>query len=151
MTATQIERALTNPGHLFDYRRFLVVPNASWGVQLHECDLLALTASGYAHEIEIKVSVQDLKRDHKKRHGHESKRIKCLWFAAPSVMREAMLEHVPEHAGIILVREDDGSPRPILEIIRKPRRRPGVQPFTPDERYALARLGTIRYWSNRNR
>ena len=147
MTETEIQRELTRPGRMFDYRKFLVVPNAAWGVQLHECDLLALTVSGYAHEIEIKVSVHDLKRDREKYHHHESRRIKCLWFAASAEMREAMLEHVPEHAGIILVHDQSHGWSRVLEIVRKAQRRPDAKAFTLEERYDLARLGTIRYWS----
>lgn len=141
MTETEIQRALARGP--FDYRRFLVVPNASYGVGLHECDLLALTASGYAHEIEIKISVADLRRDGQKQHHHQSQRVKCLWFAAPAEMREAMLEHVPVEAGIILV----GDGWPGWEIVRKPTVRRGARKFTDAERYALARLGTIRYWT----
>jgi hypothetical protein len=147
MTETDIQRELTRPGRMFYYRKFLVVPNASWGVGLHECDLLALTASGEAHEIEIKVSVGDLKRDSEKRHHHESKRIKCLWFAAPACMREALLEHVPERAGIIIVHDQSRGYSGVLEIVRKPQRRADARAFTFEERYDLARLGTIRYWS----
>lgn len=147
MTEPEIQHELTQPGRIFDYRRFLVVPNASYGVGLHECDLLALTASGYAHEIEIKVSVSDLKRDGEKRHHHESRRIKCLWFAAPACMRQAMLEHVPERAGIILVHDQSEGWSRLLEIVRKPQRRADARAFTAEERYDLARLGTIRYWT----
>lgn len=35
----------------------------------------------------------------------------------------------------------------VLEILRKPQRRPDAKAFTLGERYDLARLGTIRYWS----
>jgi len=145
MIERDIQRALTRPGRIFDYRRFLVIPNASWGVNLHECDLLALTEAGYAHEIEIKVTVSDLKRDEDKRHHHNSQKIKYLWFAAPEEMREAMIEHVPDGAGIILIRKH---PRGfyIVVVERKPTPR-SVRKFTDKERYQLARLGTIRYWS----
>ena len=47
--------------NFFNYRANLIVPNISWGLGLHECDLLVLTSSGYATEIEIKVSKADLK------------------------------------------------------------------------------------------
>jgi len=147
MTETDIQRALTRAFGLFDYRRFLVVPNASYGVGLHECDLLALTASGYAHEIEIKVSVADLRRDGQKWHHHQSQRVKCLWFAAPAEMREAMQEHVPPEAGIILINKCEGWPGWRQEIVRKPVIRRGARRFTDTERYDLARLGTIRYWT----
>ena len=50
----------------FDTRRFLVVPNVSWGLMPYECDLLAMASSRYLYEIEIKVSGADIKADLKK-------------------------------------------------------------------------------------
>ena len=52
----------------FDVRRNVIVPNVSWGIfrpgigQLHEIDLLVLSGSNYATEVEIKVTKADLKR-----------------------------------------------------------------------------------------
>ena len=144
MTEKDIQRALTRRGQIFDHLRFLVIPNASWGINVHECDLLALTGAGYAHEVEIKVSISDLKRDGRKRHRHQSPKIKYLWFAAPEEMRGAMIEHVPETAGIILVQSVDNGH--IVKIIRRPVPRK-ARKFSDYERYRLARLGTIRYWT----
>ena len=48
---------------------------------LHECDLLVLSKSNYATEIEIKISKSDLIKDSKKEHAHESDLIKKLYFA----------------------------------------------------------------------
>ena len=41
----------------WNYRRHLIVPNVSWGFGVHECDLLVISPSGYATEIEIKAAV----------------------------------------------------------------------------------------------
>ena len=38
-------------------RTHLVVPNVSYGMYVHECDLFVLSKSGYATEIEIKITV----------------------------------------------------------------------------------------------
>ena len=53
-----------------NFRTNIVVPNVSWGMFSHECDLIRLTPSGYCSEIEIKVSLADLKKDQEKRHNN---------------------------------------------------------------------------------
>ena len=80
LTAKDIEISVAK---YMDPRVNLIVPNASWGLGLHECDLLVISKAGYASEVEIKVSKADLLRDREKRHGHASDRIKALWFALP--------------------------------------------------------------------
>ena len=72
-------------------RKNIIVPNVSWGIQgkdfkpLHECDLLSLSLSGYATEIEIKTSKADLLKDKEKEHKHKHDHIliKNLYFAVP--------------------------------------------------------------------
>jgi hypothetical protein len=46
-------------GRYFNYRQNIIVSNVSWGLGIHECDLLIITKSGYATEVEIKVSLSD--------------------------------------------------------------------------------------------
>lgn len=50
----------------FGVNRNIIVPNVSWGLNLHECDLLIFSKSGYATEVEIKISKQDLLKDKNK-------------------------------------------------------------------------------------
>ena len=50
-------------------RQNLVVPNVSWGLLNYEADVVSLTPSGYATEVEIKVSKADLLADFKKGHS----------------------------------------------------------------------------------
>jgi hypothetical protein len=144
MTATDIERSLVQTR--FDFRRWLVVPNVAWGFHIHECDLLAISGSGYIHEIEIKVSAADLKRDGKKYHGHRDHRVACLWFAVPAELGALTLELAPARAGVLCIRDTDYGHR-ILEEIRKAQRNPTAKPMTVEQRLAVARLGTMRYWS----
>ena len=147
-TSKQIERALVAyHGSPFCYRRWLVVPNVSYGLESHECDLLALSTSGYAHEIEIKVSVSDLKADFKKAHQHQSmgNKTRCLWYAAPLEMMAALLEYCPPHAGLLTVASDHAAAR----VLRKATPIRGARPYTEAERFQLARLGTMRYWTRR--
>ncbi len=118
----------------------LIVPNASWGLGLHECDLLVISKAGYASEVEIKVSRGDLIRDKEKRHGHASDRIKCLWFAIPESL-VPHIEHVPAAAGVLMVRENG-----ICRTLRKPEKRLAKK-WTPEEMYHAAHLAALRIWS----
>src|SRR3990172_9041710 len=141
MTARDIERAVVYG--LYNTRRWLVVPNVSWGLGLHECDLLAVSASSYAHEIEIKISKGDLVRD---AHRH---RIACLWFAMPEGMRDC-IDRVPQEAGVILVDMNTGGMH-VATRVRPAHRDPLAKPWSPEQRAKLARLGLLRYWSMRHR
>ena len=124
----------------FDFVHNLVVPNVSWGLLMHECDLLVLTPKGYAYEIEIKVSKADLLKDKKKHHQHRDHRIKYLYFAIP-IKLEKHSEHIPMHAGILVV-DKEGR----VHEVRKPMANLPPYVFTPEEFFKLARLGTMRVW-----
>lgn len=134
-----IELALCS---FLDYRVNLIVPNVSWGMFSHECDLLVLTKSGYASEVEIKVDKYDLIKDKLKRHKHKDyrNRIKYLYFAIPFYLEDC-IDHIPGHAGVIIVGEDLR-----CKIIRKPKRI-GKYKFSMEERYQIARLGALRIWN----
>lgn len=136
-TASEIEIILSN---YIDIRRNLVVPNVSWGLSLHECDVLSMTHAGYLTEYEIKVSASDLKKDLEKRHGHKSDKIKFLYFVIPSRLAK-YIEFIPERAGVLVV----NSKGKIFKIAdAKPNVR--AQALTEKEKYELARLGALRIW-----
>lgn len=101
MTTLQMELRLAN---YFDYRRHIIVPNISWGMHIHECDLFVVSKSGYVTEVEIKISKGDLLNDLKKKHGHKNKMIKKLYFAIPEKLMP-YIDSIPDHAGIIVVAE----------------------------------------------
>lgn len=122
-------------------RQNLIIPNVHWGMEMHECDLLMLTPSGYATEIEIKITLQDLKADAKKRHNHIDGRISALYFALPKKL-EKNIDLVPNRAGIIIVDEETGWCRKI----RKPEKTKKAYQFCKDEKYKIARLGAMRLW-----
>lgn len=140
ITTAEMEIALAT---YFDYRRNLIVPNISWGLFLHECDLLILTKSGYAYEVEIKVSKADLIKDKEKEHGHKSNRIKFLYFAIPDYLLPHR-EHIPKRAGIISI-ITHGHSKGVCQIVRPPVVN-SMYRFTDEERYQVARLGAIRIW-----
>lgn len=140
-TTTEVEMAVAR---YFGTRINLVVPNVSWGLGIHECDLLVMTKAGYCYEVEIKRSKSDLIADKNKRHGHRDwrhkNRIRMLYFAiTPNLIPH--IEHVPEHAGIIVCH-----PNLVCEKIREARVQQAV-PLGDLERFKLARLGALRIWT----
>jgi len=121
-------------------RTNLIVPNISWGMSLHECDLLVITPSGCGWEIEIKVTKSDLIKDKEKYHGHYNKKIKDLYFAIPDYLMDC-IEHIPERAGIILVNN-----KLQCKTYRRPKSTKNAYQFSQAERYKVARLGSMRIW-----
>ncbi len=131
--------------HYFRLRQNLIVPNISWSMFQHELDLLVLTKSNYAYEVEIKVSKHDLIKDKEKPHGHRSHKIKRLYFAIPEYLREN-IEHIPPEAGIIIVNKDapNWSCNKCL-LLRKPQNKSEYK-FTELERLYLYKLMAMRIW-----
>jgi len=137
----------------FGIRQNLIVPNVSWGVaMLHECDILSLSKSNYATEIEIKVSRTDLLKDKDKKHGHLHNHIAQLFFAVPKNLEAVALEVIPERAGLFTV-EDIKSPTflddvydytLVTEQVRGCVRNKKAVKWSDEERNQLARLGTMR-------
>ena len=137
-TAAEIEFAIAT--QYFNTRQNLIVPNVSWGLGLHECDLLVLTTAGYAYEVEIKVSKADLVKDKLKKHGHSSNSIKKLYFAIPAKLAKH-IEHIPRHAGVIVVTTTG-----LCRLIAEAEMNKHAPKFSDAERLQLARLGALRIW-----
>lgn len=145
MKTIEMEIALAK---FFGFTKYLIVPNISFGLVLnnkptHECDLLLLTDTGYLWEVEIKISKADLIADKKKKHGHRNSNIKRLYFAVPESL-ENETRHIPERAGIIIVRKK--RVRISCELIREPKNQIGYK-LTDKEKFQFARLGTMRSWT----
>jgi hypothetical protein len=119
MNTIDIELAVAR---YFGYRQNLVVPNVSWGLGLHECDLLILSKNGYLQ----------------KGHGHRSNRIKQLYFAIPSTLAK-YYEYIPRRAGILVVNSKHNVYRIAKAEINK-----NARASTVEERYQMARLGALR-------
>ena len=149
VTEKDIILALTDRGKPFALRTHLVVPNVSWGFKIHECDLLSVTNSGYATEIEIKVSVADTKKDLEKTHGHKSDKVKYLYFAMPLSIYDKAKEFVPERAGIYTIEAYNYGKT--LKYRVKEKRKPTInkdhRKITEDEIVQLRRLAAMRYFS----
>lgn len=138
LTSALIEVSLAR---YFDYRRNYIVPNVHWGLNLHECDILVVTKAGYATEVEIKVSVADMRADFDKPHGHRSNRIKQLYYCVPQPLQEKILPLVPEHAGLLVV-----NPRSCQITCVKPAVTKQSLAFKEYEIRKLLELGTLRIW-----
>jgi len=130
----------------FNPRQNIIVPNISWGVNLHECDLLIIRKSGYGIEVEIKVSKSDLIADAKKPHHHHDiqGRLSELYFAIPDYIKDCV-EYIPEHAGILILSRHEFYLG--LSILRKPRINKARRKFTDAEMLKVAHLGTMRIWN----
>lgn len=130
----------------FDPRRNVIVPNVWWGMGLnHECDLMVLTKSGYAYEVEIKISKSDIKADIKKRSGHYSNKIRKLYFSIPERLRP-YIDLIPDRAGILMVIEAGKYPGQV-EKIREAKNLPEARKLTTEEQFNLAKLGSMRIWT----
>ena len=130
----------------------LIVPNVGLGfhhnyADLHECDLIVLTRSGYATEVEIKVSKHDLLKDKEKRHNHIHKLITNLYFAVPEKLKDLALQEIPKRAGLFVViegKDEDGQPFCDASVIRRAERSKKSVKWTPEQRLHLAKGGAIR-------
>jgi len=146
MTSLEIEIALAKS---FNPRANLILPNAYWGLDFsYELDLLVINKkSKYATEIEIKVSKSDLKRDKNKLSGHSSEMIKRLYFAIPeSISEEFALEHIPERAGLIAVRQSPIDRIYYTRIIRNAKFNKYAQPVSDKFYLKAAELAALRIW-----
>lgn len=123
-------------------RQNLIVPNVCWGLGLHEIDLLVLTPSKYAWEIEIKTSLTDLKADKNKRHGHYSNIIKRLYFAVPEELQEQALRYIPERAGLFVIIGTE-----YIRLVRAPKINIQARKFNENEIKKLYELAAMRLWS----
>ena len=148
MTTLQMEIALMS---WLDIREHIVVPNVSWGLchDLHECDIISLTHSGYATEVEIKISKEDLLADKAKAHDHKHKLIKYLYYAVPDEMKNFALENIPENTGLLVVRDyTPGKSHRYLKhhvrVVKNPGINNNVVKWSPKRTNKLARLGTMR-------
>jgi hypothetical protein len=140
----EMEIAISN---LFGYTKSIIVPNISWGFDIHECDLFIIKSSGYVNEIEIKRSVADTKNDANKKHDHSDNRIREFYFAFPIELYDKCKDLVPKHAGIITVGKTQYGKIYRASIVRDATINKNSRKLTIEEQLKVARLGTLRIWS----
>ena len=147
MKTIEIEIALMR---YLGIRTNLIVPNVSWGIAgLHECDILSLSASNYATEIEIKVTKYDLLKDKEKAHNHVHNHITYFYYAVPEGLEDIALESIPGRAGLYVITCNLNTYDPSLvghevKLIRKCQRNGAAIKWSEKERHQLARLGAMR-------
>ncbi|WP_339007577.1 MmcB family DNA repair protein [Fusobacterium animalis] len=116
----------------------------------HECDMLIVTKNQYLTEVEIKISLSDLKADFKKKHRHKDKNIKNFYYAFPAEMKEKALELIPKECGILIAVEKKCSiPCRKIECYRKPKINKEAKPVNDIVLSKIYRLGYLRYWNYR--
>lgn len=145
LTTQQMELLLAQ---YFGTRINVIVPNVSWGLLNHEADLVVLRKSGWAEEVEIKVSKSDLKRDLTKNRGRghrSSDLISKLWFAVPEAL--ATMPEIPAHAGIISVAFNELRKCWIVQTVRGPKLNKRARKLSDKEVRQLLRLGMFRIWT----
>jgi hypothetical protein len=132
---------------LFGFRQHLIVPNVSWGWDLrHEADMIIVNHCNKVTEVEIKISIADLKADFKKENGHQSKKIGRLYYAFPVEMLEKALPLIPNDCGIITVKtHEDGRYTALFHRVIKYDK--NIKPITDMQRIKLGGLGCMRIWT----
>lgn len=146
MTSFQLMKLLV--GRLntkFSQRRnYLTIPNVSWGFLFYEADLLIISKARYATEIEVKISMQDWKRDFEKRKhrpGLRDGRIKYQYYACPLKLAERYQElELPQGWGVIAVDDSEG-----IKILKEAETR-NAKKISDKELLILARLVCFRIW-----
>jgi hypothetical protein len=149
ITTLDIEIAIAD-----EFKSCITVPNVSYGMFSHECDIITLSKAGYCSEFEIKVSKSDLKNDFKKKHTHNDGRyggankIKYLWYAMPECMKDCV-DIIPANAGIMLAYWSWEYTRKYWFLSLKRVREPVKQStykFSEQERVKLLELMCWRIW-----
>lgn len=179
VTASEISYVLAHK--VWKPRTHVIVPNLSWGLLPWEADLAVLHGSGYMDEVEIKISLADLRREFEtKAEKHERlvrgspqyvlgvdrkfvpnwsdtkpHIVRRFWFAMPERLIEKGFGGIklPDHAGLIAV---SGTTTERLfywkaEVIKQPKVLTNSRKLTDAERMTMMRLAYLRYWGDKER
>lgn len=112
----------------------------------HETDVVSITESGYATEVEIKISKADFNKDFKKEHCHESGYIKYFYYAVPYYMVDYVLDKLPEDAGLLSMTPDNKYCGRI-KIVKSALAKKNVRKITEKMLAKMQRYMSMRYWS----
>jgi len=150
LNATHLEIAVAR---YFDYRQNLIVPNVSWGFGIsYEADMFLVRPSNFIEEIEIKVSMADLKKDKlKDKWGKQFvKTLKKFWYCIPEDLekhKDKIYQEIPDFAGVLVAEYDNDRKRYYISVLRQAKLNKNAVRITDKQRYNLARLGCMRVWS----
>lgn len=118
----------------------------------HECDILIVSKNQYLTEVEIKISLSDLKADFKKEHQHKDENIKNFYYAFPEEMKEKAIKLIPEEVGILIAVKKyfhNGEEYREIKCYRKPKINKEAKPVNDIVLSRIYRLGYLRYWNYR--
>lgn len=178
MTAADISYVLAHK--IWKPRTHVIVPNLSWGLLPWEADLAVLHGSGYMDEVEIKISLSDLRREFEtKKHKHDElvrglassylcdrkwiynwsdtkpHIVRRFWFAMPERLIEKGFGgiEIPAHAGLIAVSGEASEPLYWwkAQVIKQPKVLSNSRKLTDAERVTMMRLAYLRYWGDKER
>jgi len=155
----------TNATHLeilaakhFGFRQNLIVPNVSFGFDLsYEADLIVVRPSRRAIEIEIKVSIYDLRADLKKKKFQYPSRFHQFYYLIPQEMekyKDEILNIINPNAGLMISKSkirmhDNGyaSNFKFIEIIRPAKINKNARKISDKEYLKLCELAAMRIWT----
>ena len=139
-----------------DIQRALVFyierPDIMWLPNVHfaggECDLLTVSKSGYATEFEIKISIEDWRRDKNKVKWTDEKREKIsqFYYCIPRELLEKEPDFVNPDFGILTFKFKEGGWFSIREE-RKAKKLTDSIKLTDKEQMQLLKKGWFRYRS----
>jgi hypothetical protein len=120
-----------------------------------------MSPSNWLTEIEIKVSISDLRRDAgKEKHaqwgyvspnprGKGPQLIRHFVYALPAEIWAKVEDSppIPEYAGVCVVDAETPNPWQRSRWVRKPLPNKAARKLTADEAFQLGRLGSMRFWT----
>ena len=154
----KMQLQLTKSGGAFDFTRNICVPNVSYGFNYSgESDLLIIRPSMFLIEVEIKISVADLKKDVEKSKHKDWERatnpVAELYYAMPSSIWDKVKDNppIPDHAGIVIIDESKLDRYTKHQFIRKAKKHAFARTLTHLEIYRITRLGCYKFWVNNSK
>lgn len=139
-TEFSIQQHLRN---FFGKDSFLIIPNVMLGYC--EADLIVISKAGYLHEVEIKISKQDIKKDKEKYFmAHKYLHTKYFSFAVPDFLSNC--EDIPADSGLISVDKYG-----YCNTIRPAKISKNARKLSTEEILKYARLTQYRMWNLREK
>lgn len=135
----------------------ICIPNVSMycvGKTEYEADFIYFDLkTRYITEVEIKTSVQDFKRDFKKKRYHDCRNVKYLYYAMPRGVYDDYYDVIDEllgDAGLILIDVADfrGNIYEFGGFVKRAKARKDAYPLSPSGLMHYLRIGCMK-WVNR--
>ncbi len=155
LTAKDIAWTIVNRSKRFELRSsnvFFLMENVSWGLfGWGEVDLLVCSKTMYLTDIEIKLSLNDLRADFKKNKwkiwSGFTTDIKYHYYAIPEDLYDKAKIIIDEHqpnSGIIVVKRNGINTS--CKVVKKAVASKLAKPMKEKNMINLARLAMFRYW-----